>query len=265
MENQNEIKFTLKIENKHPIELNRLTLSLNALAKQYDSYIKKDNYDYSKNERKLYITKIESGCIYIELIPVVLTLIENINSIYGFYGYMKDTFDYFLGKVEEKKYKYSKKDCEQIIEFADQIAKDNGSNVKLEVKGKNNNVNIYVLDSINSNAIQNRIKEEILQIEENEPVFIDKVVMYWASASFIRDNKYNDRIIIESIDKKPKKVFFKDDTLKNNLTKSENRFNKNWQDLAYIVDVEITKIQDTISSYKIINYYQDDTYDPMEN
>jgi hypothetical protein len=49
-----DIKLSIKIENNNPIELNQLTLSLNALACQYDIFLKKSKeFDYAKSQRKL--------------------------------------------------------------------------------------------------------------------------------------------------------------------------------------------------------------------
>lgn len=41
-----EYKLSIKIDNNKPIELNQLTMSLNALSNQYDSLKKSDNFDY---------------------------------------------------------------------------------------------------------------------------------------------------------------------------------------------------------------------------
>jgi hypothetical protein len=37
---------------------------------------------------------------------------------------------------------------------------------------------------------------------------------------------------------------------------------KNWQDLGYIVDVEVMYIQDIPRKYKILKLYNDETFDP---
>jgi hypothetical protein len=261
----NSIKLNLKIENKKPVELNTLTLSLNALSRQYDRYVKQEYSDYTKNERKLYVTKIESGCVFIELVPAIMPLLNDMNAIVGFGNFLKYSFEYFLGIREEKKYKYTKKDCSDLSEFLNQTAQDNGSNLKIDLTINGDNNNVVLLDSIKANAAQNKLAEEQKKLEEETPKLYIKQVMYWASASFYKNQKFNDRIIIESINEKPRKVFFSPDNLKNEIMNNDNKFNKNWQDLAYVVDVEVNRIMDTISSYKITKWYKDDTYNPIED
>ena len=41
--------------------------------------------------------------------------------------------------------------------------------------------------------------------------------------------------------------------------------NKQWQDLAYIVDVEVSYIQDSAKEYKITKLYKEEIFDPEEN
>ena len=40
------------------------------------------------------------------------------------------------------------------------------------------------------------------------------------------------------------------------------KFNKPWQKLAYIVDVSVQTIQGSPKLYTIINYYDEETFDP---
>ncbi len=255
--------LSIKIENQNSIELNQLTLSLNALACQYDSFLRKSpDFDYHKSQRKLYLSKLENGSLIVELIPAVIPLLNEFNSIMEFGKYLKNIFDYFLGKTTNFSYSLTKKDCEEIIEFIEQSARDNGSNLSLNINGNNNTVvfPIVDLDCIKANAIQNNINKYSEKTSESPRIYF-KELMYWANAGFVK-NKINDKVIIEKIDKKPKKVIFQNEQDKIFSTTHNNKFpNKNWQDLGYIVDVEVSYIEDTPKEYKILKIYEDDTFD----
>lgn len=265
MEGQ-QLKLSIKIENNKPVELNQLTLSLNALARQYDSFLRKsDKFDYHKTDRKLYISKLETGCIYAELIPAVMPLLNDLNSILGFGSYLKNVYDYFRGTKDKIEYNLTKNDCLELSEFVSQTANDNGSNINIEVKGDNNIVLCPILkvDSLESNAIQNKIRKYLDGIDE-DPKVLYREVMYWANAAFVKQ-KTTDKAIIEKIDKKPRKVVFLNDHEKSVATSYNASFpNKQWQDLAYIVDVEVSYIQDIPREYKIIKLYKEDIFDPSE-
>jgi len=263
-----ELKLSIKINNKQPIELNQLTSSLNALANEYDLYCKNE-LNYTKNERKLEIIKLEKGCLLIELIqltPAVIPLIENMNSIFCFGTYFIETLQFFSGKKEEIKYQYNKKNCENTATFLQQTANDNGSSIDINVVGNNNTIIIgEKTDSLTANAIQNKIAKYQTELLEEEPNILHKQGFYWSIASFLNKQEGKDKGIIESLDKKAHKVIFENETDKEIMTTFNDKLNKDWQDLLYIVDVEVIKIQDVIKTYKIIKVYYDDTINPNEN
>ena len=60
-------------------------------------------------------------------------------------------------------------------------------------------------------------------------------------------------------------MIFENDIDKDSITKFNEKYKKDWQDLIYIVDVEAIKIQDVIRTYKILKVYMEDTIDPAED
>lgn len=263
------IKLSIKIENKKPIELNQLTLSLNALACQYDSFLRKSNdFDYHKLERKLYISKLEGGSLYAELVPAVIPLLNEFNTILTFGSYLKSCYEYFLGIKSVLDYKLTKTDCNELAEIINQTAGDMGSKLKLEVNGNINQINIINYNSIEASAAQNGIRKH-LERAEDIPRNYSKELMYWANASFLKAQSNNkplgDKVIIEKIDKKPKKVIFVNSEDKTAAMSPNSAFpGKAWQDLSYIVDVEVSYIEDTPQEYKITKLYKEETFDPYE-
>ena len=260
-----QIKLSIKIDNKNPIELNQLTLSLNALASQYDSFLKKSSeFDYKRHERKLYISKLEMGCIYAEFVPAIIPLISDMNSILAFGKYLRDVFEYMTGIKKDLSYKLTKTDCNDLSQLVEQTATDHGSNMNITINGDNNILlPVISLDSIKSNALQNALRKYSDQDSDIRSSY-KKELMYWANANFTK-NKAFDKVVIEKIDSKPRKVVFDNESDKIIATSHNGRFaSKNWQDLAYVVDVEVSYIQGTPSIYKITKLYENEIFDPQD-
>jgi hypothetical protein len=261
-----EVFLRFEIKNDNPVDLNILSNSLNALSSQYDIFLsKKSKYDYKANDRKLLIKEVKNGSIIIDLIGTITPLFNEINTICEFGTYLKSGFEFFLGKISQPNYNFSKKDCSDIRNIADVTARDtNKANVNINIYGGNNKIYapVYVLSNTDANALQTttkRYEDEYLQ-QEQQTIFM-KELMYWADASFNKKKQDNvvGKIIIENIDKKAKKVVFLN---KNDEIKAKTRHSKypntEWQDLLRRVDVEVIKIQDIIKEYKILQLYDED-------
>lgn len=132
-------KLLIKINNKKPMELNELTNSLNALVKEYDSYCK-DNFDITKSERKLEVLKLENGSLLLELAPVALPIIQELDVALSFGTHIIEILDYFTGKKDKLSSEISTKTCDNVMAFINPSANDNGSSFTLNVIGNNNNV-----------------------------------------------------------------------------------------------------------------------------
>jgi hypothetical protein len=260
----NQTILSIKIDNNNPIELNQLTLSLNALACQYDSFLRKsENFDFQKSERKLYISRLESGSLFAELVAPCLFIVNDLNPILEFGHYLKSIFDFGSGIKKEPPHGLTKKDCNELVQIIEPTASDSGGNMNITVTGNGNDFIIVNCNPIQANATQNMLKKCIDGAQELPNTYY-KELMYWANAGF-RENKINDKVIIEKIDNKPKKVIFSNDQDKAKATTHNKNFpNKNWQDLAYNVDVEVSYIQGVPKEYKIIKIYEDEIFDPNE-
>jgi hypothetical protein len=198
--------LSIKIDNQKLLDLKQLSLSLHALTLQYDSFLRKSDIVYTKNERNLQIVNIKQGSLLMDLTVAALPLIQEFNSVVEFYNYLKKSVDYFLGKLKKPPYLYSKQDLCQFHEIVNQTAKDGGSTFILQIKDSSINMNDTVINSIDANAMQNIIKRLIENSEEKQQIFF-KELMYWANANFVASgSKTSDKVIIEKIDEAPKSV-----------------------------------------------------------
>lgn len=252
-----KVKLSIKISNKKPIELNALTSSLNAFSKEYDLFCK-NNLGYEKNQRKLEVVKLEKGSLCVVLTSIIPVLIENQDSIYLFGKYFIETLKYFIYKKQKNPpLQYTKNNCDNISTFLSQSANDNKSEINIEVSGNNNIIpiigNYTSKESVDG---RNNIAEYKHKLLEKEPLLKYKQTFYWASASFIknRSDEFSDKGIIESLDDKPYKIIFENEQDRVNIIKKSK-----WQDLIYLIDVEVVLVQGEIVVYKILKVYEDET------
>jgi len=92
---------------------------------------------------------------------------------------------------------------------------------------------------------------------------INRVSTYLA-VQIRRTTSTGNRAVIESISKAPVKVIFENNAVKKAMLAGDPRFQKPWHELAYIVDVSVQTVQGAPKVYTVINYYDDDTFDPVE-
>lgn len=263
--------LALKFDNKNPVELNSLTNSLNALAKEYDTFTRSE-FGYAKTNRKLEIKKLDQGSIIIELAALALPKVQEINTILTFGKYLIQGLDHFVGRKKLLEPNFSKNSCNNLSNFVDTIANDGESKISIQIVGNDNT--IYVGENYNSvdcNALQNNIHKYQQSLVEEEPLTISyKQAFYWYSASFANNPDKNsrnnvDKGIIEKFDSRPHKVVFENDIDKTTITSSNHNFKKDWQELVYMVDVEVVKIQGIIKLYKITHIHHKDTFDPQDD
>lgn len=259
-------KLEVKINNKKPVILTDLTISLLAISQQYQKFIETQTNESYKAGTELYIKEVKSGSIIVELVTQtlpVLPLLWNGGSLVEWASQLGQTFMWLLGERNSAPQDYSKQDLKQLHSIIDPIAKDSGSQLNITVSDQAQvNIYQYTLNSEQANAAQNKINKEMALLDTPDDNIHSKRVMYWKQAKFDDDSKAGDKAVIESITKTPVKVIFENNAVKTAMLTGDTRFKKPWQKLAYIVDVKVQTIQDVPKLYTIINFHDNETFDP---
>jgi hypothetical protein len=125
-------------------------------------------------------------------------------------------------------------------------------------------INQIFITSEQANAAQNQIKREIGKLEEPDDHTQRKRVMVRYQSKFDSLSSTGDKAVIESISKTPIKVIFENNAVKKAMLLGDVRYPKQWHELAYIVDVKVQTVQGIPKVYTIINYYDENTFDPNE-
>lgn len=266
-----EIDFTKKLEikfsNVNPMQLSDLSQSLLAIGNQYEKFIENEADEEFFGSSELYIKEVRNGSIIIELVThslPILPLLWEGGSLLEWANQVSDTFQWLLGEAKNAPKELQKSDLKQWGNIIEPIAKDNGSQLNFNVYDGGNVVFNVSLNSLQASAAGYKITRELEKLEEPDDHVQKRKVMYWNQTKFDYESHTGDKAIIESISDKPIKVIFENNAVKKAMLKGDQRFNKPWNELAYLVDVKVQTVRNIPKVYTIINFYDEDTFDPNE-
>lgn len=260
-------KLELKINNVNPVGLSDMTMSLLSFNEQFHKFVESETTDDYKLGSELYIKEVRSGSIIVELIsqaaPIVPliweggTLLEWMKQVEGITGWL-------LGKVQTPPREMTKHDLKQWHSFVEPVAKDHGSQINMNVSDGGKVIQQFIVNSEQANAIQNQIARQIDELETPDDNIHLKKVMYWKQSKFDSESHTGDKAAIDSISKKPIKVVFENNAVKDAMLAGDPKFNKQWQKLAYLVDIEVQTVNNEPKVYTVLKYYPEHTFDPTE-
>lgn len=261
-------KLQITIKNQKPVILTDLTLSLLAVNQQFQRFIESQtNQDYQVGS-ELFIKEIRPGSIIVELVAQALPIVPlvwNGGSLSEWLSNIKGILDWLSGQSKTPPQQVHKNDLRQLKAIIEPVAKDSASQMNFTVSDNAQVVvNQFTINSTEANAIQNRINRELAALEDPSEYIHLRKVMHWHQTKFANDSQTGDKAIIESITRKPVKVIFENNAVKEAMLRGDVRFRKPWQALAYVVDVEVQTVNSEPKMYTILRYHSDDTFDPED-
>ena len=158
----------------------------------------------------------------------------------------------------------TKQDLKHWHNILEPVAKDQGSQMNFSVSDGGQVIQQFFINSEEANAAQNGIRRQIELIDEPDDHIQRKRVMVWYQTKFDEQSPTGDRAVIESISRTPIKVVFENNAAKKAMLSGDTRFAKPWHELAYLVDVRVQTVQGIPKVYTIIDYHDEDTFDPSE-
>ena len=267
MEINGNDKLEIIIENKKPVELTDLTLSLLAVSHQFQSFMETEvNDDYGAGT-ELYIKEVRSGSIVFELVALAMPIVPLIwegGPLSEWVGQAKSIVDWLLAKSKDKPKELTKQDLSQWNSILEPIAKDSASQLNFTVSDGGSVVNQFIINSNEANAAQNRIQRELKVLEQPNDLLRTKRVMTWYQTKFDANSDTGNKAIIESISSKPLKVVFENNAVKEAMLQGDQGFQKQWHELAYLVDVEVQTVNGVPKVYTVLRYFEQETFDPEE-
>lgn len=258
MENTNEILLRIEIKNKTPIELLDLTKSFVSLANQFNSYVASNGESKEDREAKLYVREIKTGSVILDLVELatksILPFVENVNTIVGFAGYIKDAYNFLIGKSKEQPTYFTHNDYRDLSQILNPVANDNASQINVSTV-VNNTTNVYLtINSLEANAIQNIIEKRDKELKESAPSNDIKtnVLLTLFQTKADPKAKTGNKGIVEDISPKSFPLIFDNEELNRRILHQEfNPYEK-----IFVVDIQPQHVSNKIAAYKIINLHE---------
>ncbi|TNY97756.1 hypothetical protein [Vibrio parahaemolyticus] len=271
MSNIIEIDFSKKLEitidNRLPVGLEDLSLSLLSFNKQFHKFVESETDALTDVGSELLIKEVRKGSIVVELVsqaaPIVPLIWEG-GSLAQWASVVQNTCNWLLGNTNHPPKEMTKQDLQEWNKIVEPIAKDHGSQMNINVSDGGKVINQFILNSAEAAAIQNRIGrlvEDIDTPQENKHL---KKVMYWYQTKFDPNSDTGNKAIIDDISKSALKVIFENNALKEAMLHPDPSLGKPWQELAFVVDVEVQTVRGKPKMYNVLNYYPEYTFDPDE-
>ena len=250
------VVLNIEIKNKEPLELTELTKSLISLSNQYNRHSEVNGYSESERNAKLYVKKIETGSVLLDLIEFgsasVFPFIESTNTIVGFAQFLKDSVSYFL-KSKGEKPDLTIQDCKELSQIVSPIAKDSSSQLNVNVTINGNIKNYLTLNSNESNALQNVLKQEIKEKQElkNGDIIENALMVFSQTKNKISGKGGNKVIIDDALPSKAINLIIPDKKMKKQIIKGDDNPNN----FSFQVDVKVKTADGKISAYEVLKFH----------
>jgi len=247
------------IEHTKPIEVSDFVKTLNAISGLFADYVSKNGECTEIARSKLYVEKIEQGCIDIHLCEVasaaLIPFMESANVIFEFAGYIKDIVNYYTRGIGYKP-ELTQKELGEVHDLFSVAVKDRGAVATIGAIKKADKVNIFndcTFNSYDGNAAQNQArtgKEERDGEEGNERVCKRQLMKIYQMRSDL-SNDAGNKAIIDAISSKRINLCFETDELKMTILNSDNNPIKK----IFLVDVVVQTINGKIAAYKVTSLH----------
>ena len=261
----NDVKCPMiKIQYSGSVPAKNLGTYFTCLNKEFQDYIRENNYQDLFADQ-LSIKEIRQGSL--EIFPIldyaasVLPIIDQVNVIVDFFKNLSATFSLL------------EKNPEKVSLPQKQLAHYKGMN-GISVAGNNIVVHYSVvnnygtkdeqteilssIDNFKAKKVEENINAKLLEYKKVENMKCVSTVFYWDTARFNKSLPFNYKGICKKISPVPYNVIFENDALKSYMTR-ESHLDKPWQDLCYVVDIELIEGKSK-PVYKITNVYEDQTF-----
>lgn len=260
-------KLQITINNTKPVVLTDLTMALLGVSQQFERFIENETTEQDQIGSELFIKEVRSGSIIVELVAQAIPIVPLFwrgGSVIEWFDYAKSVIEWLNGKLDKPPKDFSKQDLKQWNNIVEPVAKDNGSQMNIIVSSGAQLVHQIIIDSEHANSLQTAIRREMGLLDEPNDHTRRKQVMTWYQAKFDDTTQTGNKAVIENITKSPVKVIFEKNAVKKALMAGDHRFNKSWNELAYIVDVTVQTVQGIPKVYTVIKYHEEETFDPKE-
>ncbi|RVT47918.1 hypothetical protein EMM73_04010 [Rheinheimera sediminis] len=260
-------RLEIRINNTKPVALEDLSLSLLAFNHQFHKFVDSETNKETEICTELLIKEVRTGSIVIELVSYaapILPLLWEGGTLTQWASVVQNTCKWLLGKLDRPPRELTKQDLQDWNKFVEPVAKDNASQLNINVSDNGKVINQFFINSNDANTIQKRISGLIENYDTPEDNIHRRKVMYWYQTKFDPNSDTGNKAIIDGLSKTALKVMFENNAVKDAMLHADSKFGKPWHELAYIVDVEVQTVRGIPKLYKVLKYYPEHTFDPED-
>jgi hypothetical protein len=248
----------LRIDLKSPAELSRLVGFFSSIANQFETYIRREHPNL-KGDAQLFVKDIRQGSIIVELIPVVLPLIENMDRVLVVDGFVRRLGGllnlYTSGQRQQDLPKNEIKDLMNAVTLIanDPEGKSAISSVEYHATKTTKRINIE-FDTQGAKKAEETLQQQraALDLAAYE-VFENRMLVFVRTS--VRATKTGERTdlkaIIESIHPKPLAVTYETDLARERIEAEIREDELNVYQKGFFVDVYAERLRGKPVAYRI--------------
>lgn len=256
-----EKKVFIKIDYGKQLEAELLSNYINSLNKELRYFLKDQHLD-DKYSDKLYIKKIKEGSLEIFptlelLVGATIPFLPQMQVEPILFDFMKTiTKNLELFKLPEN---ININKNRSSLYFNLNLLSQNTKSITYNSYSADEKNIIEQPRGSDALLIENNLKDKLKEKEELEAgkKYIS-VPFYWDNAKFTASDKFNFKGCVDGITTKPLYTIWENDNDRKYMTE-ESHLNKPWQELNYVVDLEVQKVKDSFC-YKILNIHRNQTF-----
>lgn len=250
----------LHLKPNSPLEIGELTGALNALSKQYQTFATRAGHA-TPGTAKLLVSNVAPGSIEINFIPDMASL----GAIVRFAEQVQKLLDLFrIGRAERSPETAvpTIAEANDAINIAAPIANHGGSQTVTVVNGTLVQ-NVFTLTDTEARLIADNATREKALLQSPEAERRQRVSLVWSRLDRVASStgeRSPDRGTIDEIDRAPHAILFTDEMahLKQEMLAGE----ENPHLKVYFVDVEISRIAERVTAYRVYGYHGKDDFLP---
>lgn len=259
----------LHLEPDAPIEVSELTEALDALSHQYQIFATAEGHA-RPGVARLLVSNVAPGSIDINFVPdlgslgaLVGPMLDQLELLTKFAEQIRRLIDVFRRRDTEATDAggdVTIGQCEDAINITAPIANHGGTQTLNIINGPVVQ-NIHIMNQAEAREVSERAQREKARLQSPQSERRQRVSMIWKRLDrdpAATEGRSPDKGLIEEIDTRPKAVLFTDEMahLKDEMiADEENPYQK-----VYFVDVEISRVNNRITAYRVFGYHGKDDF-----
>ena len=245
------------IEHEKPIEISDFVAMLNSVGGLYTNFVKTTIYEKDVSP-KLYVEKIERGCIDVYLCELFTTslipFVENTNTILAFAKYLKEAVEHYtVGKGEKKCTPAESKKLHDLFTVTANDPKSAASISAIERNNSSIHFHNCTFNYCSSCGAQKQLEEELSNAQTEayqETVLQNKLLTIHQMVGDVTVSRGN-KAVIESVSNKAIGLLFENDDIKTEMLHMDSNPVKK----AFYVDVALMHANGKLAAYKVLKLH----------